>query len=175
MKYPGQQKEQKITEKTKFRSWAFSKTEEGIPICPAGHVMNLERTTYSKHELYPQEICFYGSEHCADCPLRVLYTKSRYGLKIQICNKHEEFKQEVRTNMSSEEGQSIRISRSIQAKGVFGDMKNNFDYYRLKRSGLNNAEFELLMVACGNNLRKLSARLSMAAEDLTNYGRRILH
>ena len=78
-------------------------------------------------------------------------------------------------NMSSEEGQSIMISRSIQAEGVFGDMKNNFDYDRLKRRGLNNAEFELLMVACGHNLRKLSARLSMAAEDLTNYGRRILH
>ena len=175
MKYPGQQKEQKITEKTKFRSWAFSKTEEGIPICPAGHVMNLERTTYSKHGLYPREICFYGSEYCADCPLRTQCTKSRNGRKIQICHKHEEFKQEVRMNMSSEEGQSIMISRSIQAEGVFGDMKNSFDYDRLKRRGLNNAEFELLMVACGHNLRKLSARLSMAAEDLTNYGRRILH
>ncbi len=119
--------------------------------------MNLERTTYSKHGLYPKEICFYGSEHCADCPLRVLYTKSRYGRKIQICHKHEEFKQEVRTNMSSDDGQSIMISRSIQAKGVFGDMKNNFDYDRLKRRGLNNAEFELLMVACGQIMQNLSS------------------
>lgn len=173
MKYSGQEKEKKITETNKFRSYAFPRTEEGVPICPAGHIMELEKTTLSTTGLYPREISLYGTGHCASCPLRKKCTQSKKGRKVQVCHQQEEFKKEVRENMSTEEGQSIMVSRSIQAEGVFGDLKNNFKYDRIKRKGLNNVKFEMEMVACGHNLRKLASRMAMKREEIENYGKKI--
>ncbi len=50
MKYSGQnQAQQKLTDQIRFRSWAFSRTEEGVPVCPAGHVMEWKRELMMKY------------------------------------------------------------------------------------------------------------------------------
>ena len=118
MKYSGQNKEgEAITDKNRFRSWAFERTDRGIPICPGGHKMELLRVKVSNKGLYPQEVSHYGCSHCQECPLRSKCTRSKYGRKVQICHDLERMKRTVKKNMSTDEGHQIMVSRSIQAEG----------------------------------------------------------
>lgn len=171
MKYSGQRKEQEeITDKNRFRSWAFQKTADGVPICPAGHEMELIRVSTCARGIYPKETSYYGCSHCKDCPLRSKCTHSKSGRKIQICHKLEKMKSAVRENMSSPEGHDLMVRRSIQAEGTFGDIKENYHFTRFKRRGLENVKFEILTVALGHNIRKLANRIQRNGEELEKYG-----
>lgn len=173
MKYSGQNKEgEAITDKNRFRSWAFERTDGGIPICPGGHEMELLRVKVSNKGIYPQEISHYGCSHCQECPLRSKCTRSKYGRKVQICHDLERMKRTVKKNMSTDEGHQIMVSRSIQAEGTFGDIKENYKYNRFKRRGLGNVKFEVYLVAMGHNIRKLINRMDMNLMKLEKYGKK---
>ncbi len=75
--------------------------------------------------------------------------------------------------MSTNEGHEIMMSRSIQAEGTFGDIKENYRYNRFKRRGLGNVKFEIYLVAIGHNIRKLINRMDMKTIELEKYGRKI--
>lgn len=171
MKYPGQNKEsEKVTDKNRFKSWAFGRDESGNPICPAGHTMDLVNERIDHKGVYPKVTSYYRTEKCQNCPLRSQCTKSARGRTIQICHEFEDMKKEVRENMSTDHGHELMVNRSIQAEGTFGDIKNNFGYDRLKRRGLSNAKLELYLVACGHNLRKFINRSRMDEAEKTRYG-----
>ncbi|WP_233131181.1 transposase, partial [Ileibacterium valens] len=74
-------------------------------------------------------------------------------------------------HMSSDAGHEIMVSRSIQAEGTFGDLKENYRYSRLRRRGLENVKFEVLIVAMGHNIRKLNNRNRMSCSELERYGK----
>ncbi len=99
----------------------------------------------------------------ADAQKQKVAESFRSGRVIQICHELERMKAKVRENMSSDEGHEIMVSRSIQAEGTFGDLKENYRYSRLRRRGLENVKFEVLIVAMGHNIRKLVSR-SIQAE-----------
>ena len=48
----------------------------------------------------------------------------------------------------------MRINRSIQAEGTFGQIKNNMNYDRIRRRGLENVSVEIMLMCLGVNLRK---------------------
>lgn len=61
---------------------------------------------------------------------------------------------EAKRNLDSELGIALRIQRSIQVEGAFGDIKHNLEYARLHRKGKNRVELELSLIVLGYNLRK---------------------
>ncbi len=68
-------------------------------------------------------------------------------------------KRTVKKDMSTDEGHQIMVSRSIQAEGTFGEVKENYKYNRFRRRGLKNVKFEVNLVALGHNVRKLINRM----------------
>ena len=65
-----------------------------------------------------------------------------------------EFQEEAKKNLDSELGIELRVNRSIQAEGAFGDIKHNSEYKRIQRRCKENVENELYLVCIGYNLRK---------------------
>ena len=61
---------------------------------------------------------------------------------------------EARKNLTSPEGIELRKQRSIQAEGVFGIIKYDYNYKRIRRRGLKNVKLEWLLVSIGYNLIK---------------------
>ena len=61
---------------------------------------------------------------------------------------------EVINNLESIQGSLLRMNRSIQAEGTFGIMKNDRNYKRIVRKGINSVILELYLVAIGQNLYK---------------------
>ena len=54
----------------------------------------------------------------------------------------------------------MRINRSSQVEGAFGVIKQDMDYERVRRKGLENVSCECMFVCLGYNIRKLFTLIS---------------
>lgn len=96
---------------------------------------------------------------CKDC-------NYSYKCKAKLKNKDEDFryielipdyellKEEVRNNLLSPKGIEMRINRSIQVEGTFGQIKNNMNYDRIRRRGLTNVSAEIMLMCLGVNIKR---------------------
>nr|WP_269320137.1 transposase [Streptobacillus canis] len=71
--------------------------------------------------------------------------------------------------MLSELGGQYRLNRSIQVERPFGDIKENFDYDRFRRKGLERTKLEFAMYALGFNLRKYINDIRKNRENINLY------
>ena len=155
LKYPGYEKEkEKKTKKNQFKSFQMKENENGEIICPAGHAFTLVSSRLDHRSMYPMTNQKYVNEHCGDCPLRSRCTKARKGRTLNRSRDMEKYHKEVRKNLESEEGKKIMMQRSIQAEGVFVDLKQDYGYTRLRRRGEIGVKEEIYLAAIRYNIRK---------------------
>lgn len=67
---------------------------------------------------------------------------------------YELLKDQARENLLSPERIEIRINRSIQVEGTFGQLKQNMQYVRIRRRGLEKVSCEIMLMCLGINIRK---------------------
>ena len=73
---------------------------------------------------------------------------------MRINEELTQFHKEVLNNLNSVHGALLRMNRSIQAEGAFGEIKWNRGYKRLRRRGMEGVILELGLISCGFNLYK---------------------
>ena len=64
------------------------------------------------------------------------------------------FHKEVLDNLNGIHGALLRMNRSIQSEGTYGEIKANRGYERFRRRGINKAILEIALISCGFNLHK---------------------
>jgi hypothetical protein len=160
MKYPTYSLEKKARKKDRFKSCMFQKDEDGTPICPADKKMEFEHESYQIVGGHLKKNMHYRGVDCANCPPKNKCTKSNKGRTLGISPELEKFKEEVRQNLSTKDGQLKMQNRSIYSEGAFGIMKQNRGYDRLRRRGFENVEMEIQLVAIGQNINHLKNRLT---------------
>lgn len=171
MKYSGYEKrKEKITDRNRFKSWAFIKTD-GSVVCPAGHEFRTEKIRIERRGIYPRIVETMGCSFCGSCPMRAQCTKSSGGRKIARTARLERWKQEVDTFMATKTGRELMQERQVYSEGKFGDMKKNWEYDRLQRRGKKNVQTELILVAIGLNLRRYLRRQAEKAVQSAATGR----
>ncbi len=67
---------------------------------------------------------------------------------------YELLKEQARNNLLSPKGIEIRINRSIQVEGTFGQLKQNMQYIRIRRRGIEKVSCEIMLMCLGRNIRK---------------------
>ena len=67
---------------------------------------------------------------------------------------YELLKEQARENLLSSKGIEIRINRSIQVEGTFGQLKQNMQYVRIRRRGMEKVSCEIMLMCLGRNIRK---------------------
>ena len=77
----------------------------------------------------------------------------------ELIPEYELLKEEVRNNLLSPKGIEIRINRSIQVEGTFGQIKNNMNYDRIRRRGLEKVSGEIMLMCLGVNIRRYFSSL----------------
>ena len=102
----------------------------------------------------------YIFEGCTNCGYAYickakLKDKDKEYRKVELNINYEKLKNEVRENLLSLEGIEIRINRSIQVEGSFGNLKQNVSYTRFRRRGINKVSCEIMLMALALNIRKL--------------------
>lgn len=132
----------------------WKKDGDGYRICPSGNVFTiLLNERYDEKGKYLKINQIYGCEGCAECKNRSDCTKSdRRTIIVNPIN--EEFQKKVDENLGTEQGKEMKKQRSIQAEGVFGVIKQDRLYTRIKRRGIKNVEMEIFKVYIGYNLMK---------------------
>ena len=124
-----------------------------------------------------EEISFDGIRHpryknsklykfvgCNNCNYSYICKKN---LKDKNCDyrlyelipEYELLKEEARRNLQSPKGIEIRINRSIQVEGTFGQIKQNMQYTRIRRRGLEKVSCEVMLMCLGVNIRKYFSTL----------------
>lgn len=175
MKYSGYYKEkEKRTEKNKFKLIHFERDENNQFVCPAGHTFEVEKETIDTRSMYPRKNKVLINKHCGDCPLRSQCTKSKTGRVINYCEELDQFHDEVKKNVQSEEGIKLMFQRSNETEGTFGDLKANQQYDRLHRRGEAGVKLEIYLVCIGHNIRKYH-RIKTKAEKKVKEMLNLIH
>ncbi|WP_067321431.1 transposase, partial [Streptobacillus felis] len=87
--------------------------------------------------------------------IRTVFTaQDEEGHSFSISLEDYKLKKINRDNILSELGAKYRLNRSIQVERPFGDIKENFEFDRFRRKGIDKVELEFAMYALGFNLRK---------------------
>ena len=106
-----------------------------------------------------QNAKFYRFTGCNKCIYKSI-------CKNRIKNKSENFRvseinidylnflDEVRDNLLSPKGIELRVNRSIQVEGEFGNIKQNLSYTRFRRRGIDKIKTEITLMAIGINVKK---------------------
>ena len=74
------------------------------------------------------------------------------------------FRNEAIKNLLSKKGIEMRVNRSAQSEGAFGVIKQDMDYERLRRRGLEKVNIEIMLICLGYNIRKLFSIMSGEAK-----------
>jgi len=123
-------------------------------ICPQGQPLTFEDEVSSQDQGILRIISHYRCHQCGSCAHHDECTKSDQGRQIQ----HEPILHELRAHarqlLDSERGRQLRTHRSIYSEGTFGVIKQDYQYVRLHRRGMENVKTELALVVIGFNLRK---------------------
>jgi hypothetical protein len=87
---------------------------------------------------------------------------------IELIPDYELLKEQARTNLLSTYGIEIRVNRSIQVEGTFGQIKQNMQYVRIRRRGMERVSCEIMLMCLGRNIRKFFILLE-SDEIKSNY------
>lgn len=104
---------------------------------------------------------FYIFEGCNSCGYSYKckeYMKEEnknndYRIK-ELSVSYEHLKDEAMNNLLSPKGIEIRINRSIQVEGTFGQIKRNMNYERIRRRGMDKVSCEIMLMCLGVNIRR---------------------
>lgn len=116
---------------------------------------------------YLSEKHIYQCADCKDCPYKnecikgnhCKTPKEKRNKVLFVAKRFLEYRQKDLERLVTEEGILLRINRSIQAEGSFGDLKQNMRFRRYLSRGSVNVLAESILLAMAKNLKKLHHKI----------------
>ena len=111
-----------------------------------------------------KETSFYYVDDCHMCYyksycMKTLKDQSKNERYFETNRDLYRYRMNVNHNLLSPKGIELRINRSSQVEGAFGVIKQDMDYDRIRRRGLESVGSEIMLVTMGYNVRKLLSLL----------------
>lgn len=129
--------------------------------CPAGKTMNYLETRQRESATGFISISrIYECDDCSSCPYKPKCTKAKGNRQFYYNQELEYYKEQARTNLTSDLGIKLRRRRGYEIETFFGDLKQNRSFRRFSLRGKKKVEHELGLLCIGYNIRKL-AKLEM--------------
>lgn len=161
-------KEHKIENYVKYNMWRqdvsgenidYFKFENGKLICLNGKIA-IELSFYNGRHPRAKNNKFYLIEDCRRCRYKKLCFKPIKNFKAisRVFETKEElfvYKEEAKANLLSIKGIEMRVNRSSQVEGVFGIIKQDMNYERVRRRGIKKVFAEVMLVCLGYVIRKI--------------------
>lgn len=153
------------SKKRKYRTNAYLR--ENMPYdqatdtytCPEGNLFSFIYTTKRKSASgYESSISVYECQGCANCPQKKYCTRSKGNRKISVSKDFIALRKESLARITTDEGKTLRLNRSIQCEGVFGILKQNYSFKRFLRRGATNVFTEVTIFAIAYNINKLQGK-----------------
>ena len=139
-----------------------------VYLCSNGKKLKVSGTKKSKSKTgYQSEKTCYTCEDCSNCQLKTKCIKGRNcNTEIEERTKHLEISklfQEKRgkslERILSDEGTELRMNRSIQSEGAFGEVKQDMGFRRFLCRGKQNILTECILLGISHNVNKLHNKI----------------
>lgn len=135
-------------------------------ICPMGQKMNFIGKRKNVSNLgYVSYSDVYRAQNCKGCNMRSLCHKSEGNRRIEINAKLCHYKQIVRELLTSPQGLYHRSKRPVEPEAVFGQIKANSMFKRMRLRSLPKVNVEFGLVALAHNIKKIAKMIEK--NDLT--------
>ena len=116
---------------------------------------------------YQRETTIYSCEDCRGCPYKKECIKGKHSKSpleerrknLYVSRKFNQYREEDQKRLLSDEGIVLRVNRSIQAEGSFGDLKEDTGFRRFLYRGKVNVEAQSILLAIAHNIRKLHHKI----------------
>lgn len=116
---------------------------------------------------YQSEKTVYTCEDCSNCPYKSSCIKgnnSKTPLEKRVKNLEtsklfSRFRKDDLERILSREGCELRMNRSIQAEGSFGELKQDMGFRRFLCRGRQNVQAESILLAVAHNINKLHNKI----------------
>ncbi len=137
-------------------------------ICHNGKKLYVDHIERKKTQTgYVKETTVYICRECSGCPYKKDCIKGNHSKKtleerdkrLYVSKKFIKYRQEDLERIQSQEGCELRMNRSIQAEGSFGELKQNSGFRRFLCRGRQNVEAESILLALAHNMNKLHHKI----------------
>ena len=116
---------------------------------------------------YERETTVYTCQECDGCPYKKECIKGNHSKKpleerskvLYVSKKLNQYRKEDLERIVSEEGCELRMNRSIQAEGSFGELKQDSGFRRFLCRGMRNVKAEAVLLALAHNINKLHHKI----------------
>jgi transposase len=130
--------------------------KEDYFLCPTGEPMHWIGTRMQNTENgYSSRVDIYQAEKCQACSLCEKCCKSDTNRCIEINHALRNYKKKVCDLLTSKEGKQFYRQRSIEPEPVFGQMKANWHYKRLRHFGKEKITMDFAIFAIAFNIGKM--------------------
>ena len=143
-------------------------TESDAYICRNAKRLAADHIRHSKSKTgYVSEKTIYKCEDCSGCPYKSSCIKGNHCKTpleertkiLQVAKTFLKYRQKDLERILSEEGILLRINRSIQAEGSFGNLKQDMQFRRYASRGTANVLAESILLAMAGNINKLHNKI----------------
>lgn len=136
--------------------------------CKNGKELTFSHIRHSKSKTgYVSEKNIYQCTDCSGCPYKADCIKGNHcktpleerNKVLSVARQFLKYREADLERVLSEEGILLRVNRSIQAEGSFGDLKQDMQFRRYLSRGKENVLAESILLAMAKNLNKLHNKI----------------
>ena len=163
VKYPMFHKEQKkaFSQNPFLQNNLYYNDEEDYYVCPMGQHMDKVREEIRVSDGgYRSVVSVYRAKNCEGCPLRCLCHKSKSDRQIEVNHQLNYYRSQAKELLTSEEGLKRRSRRPIEPEAVFGQLKANGMFRRMRLRGMAGVNLEFGLKAMAHNIKKMAQKAS---------------
>ncbi len=137
-------------------------------VCKFGRRLKVSEIKHSKSKTgYVSEKTVYQCIDCKGCPYRLGCIKGNNcktpleerTKKLYVAKLFQKQRKEDLERILTEEGCMLRMNRSIQAEGSFGELKQDMQFRRYLSRGKQNVTAESILLAMAHNINKLHNKI----------------
>ena len=142
--------------------------ESDVYICRNAKRLMVDHVRHSKSKTgYVSEKTIYKCEDCSGCPYKAECIKGNNcktpleerTKTVHVSKTFLKYRQEGLERILTDEGIVLRMNRSIQAEGSFGDLKQDMQFRRYISKGTSNVLAESILLAMARNINKLHNKI----------------
>jgi transposase len=151
----------------------YYNAKEDYFLCPSGKPMIWMGTHMSNTDNgYSSRIDTYQAEKCQGCHLREKCCKSDTNRCVEINHALRSYKKKVSQLLHSQEGKQFYKQRSVEPEPVFGQMKTNMHYKRIRHFGKEKITMDFAIFAIAFNIGKMWNTNKKTNKNNANNGKK---
>jgi len=141
----------------RVENWEYDKKSDEY-ICPDHQRLTFKREVHNKTDLgYRSTLREYECQNCNGCQMKSECTRSAGNRSVRVNSTLNQFRDQARSNLLSDQGRKLSVQRNVDVESVFGRLKNNWGFRRFLLRGKEMVNIEWGILSIAHNIAKLAA------------------